>query len=166
MNLAFKSKELREENERLAELSHTIREMVEANPDWKERPKEFMQKVLGKIDEIKPKFILPAETEKRFGLFMENELKQAALLPAPDPTIKLRILDSAPPTPHDAIITDMMNRDILVDVAIITRLITYANKESTEGLKKLLEKPDSEVKELVSRFEDDESARLKKQGAL
>jgi hypothetical protein len=164
MNIAFKSKELREENKNLLELSNTIIELVEANLDWKEKPKELMQKVLDRINEVKPKFIFSNETEKRLGIFLENELKEAAALPTQDSTIKLRILDSKPLSHDDKILTDMIRRDILVDVATITKLITYANRESTQGLTKLLEKPDSEIKELVELFNDLQSARLRKEG--
>ncbi|MEM3556052.1 MAG: hypothetical protein QXF56_05015 [Candidatus Micrarchaeia archaeon] len=153
MSIAFKQAEQRRTEEEFRELANGIMGMIDSKPDWKEKPKEFLLKVLDRINETKPKLQFPVadEIENRFTLFLENELKNTGKLLASrmENPWNSRILDG------QSLKSNPVNLEIeaWVDLSTINKLIQFANRQNIGGLSKLLELPEKDISELVNSFE-------------
>lgn len=112
------------------------------------KAKEAPEKVSEKIKALDSDLLTFGETEIKFGLFLEDAVKQAAKTPTGKNPAAVKILDRR--------VDNVMEREkeILTDLGTVAQLILHANRQSTQGLIKLIEKPDSEIMTdlNVSRF--------------
>ncbi|NYZ79496.1 hypothetical protein H0N99_05100 [Candidatus Micrarchaeota archaeon] len=139
MDLGFKYAEHKEKEARFSELADDIRELVEANMNWKNNPKPFLRKVMEKINEKSESLLTFGESEKKFAIFLEDAVKQAAKAPTAKNPATVKILDRNVDNVMD------MEKEILTDMGTIAQVITLANRQNIQGLSKLIEKPDSQI---------------------
>jgi len=149
MSFGFKYAQHTEKEARFAEIADGVRELIEADMNWKEKPKELLKKVSEKIKALDSGSLLTfGETEMKFGLFLEDAVKQAAKTPTGKNPAAVKILDRRADNVMER------EKEILTDLGTVAQLILHANRQSTQGLIKLIEKPDSEIMTdlNVSRF--------------
>lgn len=139
MNLEFKYAEHKEKEARFSELADDIRELVEANMNWKKNPKPFLRKVMEKISEKSEPLLTFGESEKKFAIFLEDAVKQAAKAPPAKNPATVKILDRTLENVVDR------EKEILTDLGAIAIILHIATNKSIQGVSKFLEKPDSEI---------------------
>ncbi len=139
MNLGFKYAQHAEKEARFAELADGVRELIEADINWKERPREMLKKVSEKIKAAEGSLLTFGETEMKFALFLDDAVKQSAKTPAGKNPAAVKILNRNIDNVVD------MEKEILIDMGTLAKLIIYANEQSTDGLSKFIENSDSEI---------------------
>jgi len=153
MDLTLKHSEQKKDREVFTELSKEVRGMIESKPDWKERPREMLQKVLDKINETKPKLSIlnTDETEREFAGFLREELRNSGkvLVSQMNNVQNFKILDGQSPRSTPV----KLEIETWVDISTISHLMENPITTSSRGLAKLLEMPDKELAERVGSAE-------------
>jgi len=140
MSFEFKYAQHTEKETRFTELADGIRELIEADINWKENPRQLLKKVAEKVKGAESDSLLTfGETEMKFALFLADAVKQAAKAPTGKNPATVKILDRR--------LDNVMERekDILTDMETIAQFMVLANRSSTQGISKFLDKPDSEI---------------------
>jgi len=116
MSFTFKYAQHTEKEARFAELADGIRELVEANMNWKNNPRELLKKVAEKIKSAESDSLLTfGETEIKFAFFLQEEFKRATIAPVSKNPAALKIIDRKLENVIDN------ERQILIDIGTIAK---------------------------------------------
>jgi hypothetical protein len=142
MSFAFKYAKNTEKEARFAELAEGIRELIEADMNWKEKPRELLKKVAEKIKTVDSGSLATfGETEMRFGIFLKEAVKEVAKAPVEKNPASVKILNRGVDNVIDR------EKEVLTDLGTLAQLMLLADRQSTGGLSKLIEKPDSQLRD-------------------
>lgn len=156
MNIGFKYAEHIQKESRFSELADDVRELIEADINWKENPRPFLKKLSEKIKEKSQSLLTFGESEVKFAIFLDDYVKQAAKAPPSKNPAVVKILNRRVENVADR------ENEIILDMGTIAKLIIYSNKKSTDGLSKFVENTDDEILHQITDARNSAKKELEK----